>query len=456
MKKILCAFMLLVTSPGYAQEQNFDMFRFSPPKGWKKQAMENATWYSTTNNATQTWCQLMLVRSTVSKGSAAADFESEWKQLVVDAYKEYGIADLPLEQEMNTMNGWEQRNAMGKFLFNKDTATVVLITFSDGQRCGSIKILTNSKSYGKEIGDFLESIQPQSSAANAGKKHTPVVESVQSVSDGYTFTTTNFDDGWTSVVKEDWVEATKNNVKVLLHYPRAENSKYYSNREEERRLFWDLLVAPRYSNLRQFEDWPSNLPETAYFSGGFLTDNTTGKEVWVTLFSKGKSGWIEIITPDKNTFVQTFGIRDPHFYYTDWEPLLKLSGFNRFAVGEKDLTGKWSNEFQGSTNYYNLYTGLYTGSNTFASRQHFEFRENKTYHWDLVIANGGAGSVMKVDQTKASGTWKMANNWQVWFSEIERSQKTYNAYFSCFKGGRILWLQDVSYGSYTAYGKISN
>jgi hypothetical protein len=245
--------MLLVTSPGYAQEQNFDMFRFSPPKGWKKQAMENATWYSTTNNATQTWCQLMLVRSTVSKGSAAADFESEWKQLVVDAYKEYGIADLPLEQEMNTMNGWEQRNAMGKFLFNKDTATVVLITFSDGQRCGSIKILTNSKSYGKEIGGFLESIQPENATA-------------QPVPDGFTFTTTNFDDGWTSVVKEDWVEATKNNVKVLLHYPRAENSKYYSNREEERRLFWDLLVAPRYSNLRQFEDWPSNLPARRFGS----------------------------------------------------------------------------------------------------------------------------------------------------------------------------------------------
>ena len=456
MKQLITGILLLVVTTAFAQQQSYEMFTFNPPKGWKKQELENATVYSVTNEVKKSWCQLVLVKSTVSKGYAATDFESEWKQLVVDSYKEYGITDQPIEQESSTMNGWEVRSGMGKFLFNKDTATVALIMFSNGQRCGSVKIVSNSSSYGKEIGAFLESIQPENATAKAGEKVAPIVATTQPVPDGYTFTTTNFDDGWTSVVKEDWVEATKNNVKVLLHYPRPENSKYYSNREEERRLFWDLLVAPRYSNLRQFEDWPSNLPETAYFSGGLLTDNTTGKDVWVTLFSKGKSGWIEIITPDKNAFVQAFGIRDPHFYFTDWEPLLKLSGLNRFAVGEKDLAGKWSNEFQGSTNYYNLYTGLYTGSTTFASRQYFEFRANKSYNWDLVMANGASGTSMKVDNAKASGSWKLLNNWQVWLSEIERSQKTYNAYFSCFKGGRILWLQDISYGSYTAYGKISN
>lgn len=50
--------------------------------------------------------------------------------------------------------------------------------------------------------------------------------------------------------------------------------------------------------------------------------------------------------------------------------------------------------------------------------------------------------------------FKLVNNWQIWFSEIERSPKTYNAYFSCIKGGRILWLQDTGYGNYTAYRKI--
>ncbi len=447
MKQVITGILLLVVTTVVAQ-QHYEMFSFNAPKGWKKQDLENAVVYSVTNDARKSWCQLVLVKSTVSKGNMASDFESEWKQLVVDSYKDYGITDQPIEQESSAMNGWEVRTGMGKFLFNKDSATVALITFSDGQRCGSIKIASNSSSYGKEIDAFLESVRPE--------KPAPIVATTQAVSDGFTFTTTNFDDGWTSVVKEDWVEATKNNVKVLLHYPRAENSKYYPDRDEQRRVFWDLLVAPRYSNMRQYENWPSSLPENAYFSGALLTDKATGKDVWVTLFSKGQSGWIEIITPDKNSFVQAFGIQNPDNYFGDWEPLVRLSGLNRFAVGEKDLAGKWSSEFQGSTNYYNLYTGLYSGSTTFASRQYFEFRSNKSYTWDLVMANGASGTSMKVDNAKANGSWKLLNNWQIWLSEIERSQKTYNAYFSCFKGGRILWLQDISYGSYTAYGKISN
>ena len=38
---------------------------------------------------------------------------------------------------------------------------------------------------------------------------------------GVAFTTTNFDDGWTSTVHEDWVEVTKGNIKVLIHYPKS-------------------------------------------------------------------------------------------------------------------------------------------------------------------------------------------------------------------------------------------
>jgi hypothetical protein len=61
---------------------------------------------------------------------------------------------------------------------------------------------------------------------------------------------------------------------------------------------------------------------------------------------------------------------------------------------------------------------------------------------------------MDVQQAKSSGTYKHMGDWQIWFPEIEKKARTYNAYFSCIKGGRILWLQDTGYGSYTAYGKV--
>jgi hypothetical protein len=32
--------------------------------------------------------------------------------------------------------------------------------------------------------------------------------------------------------------------------------------------------------------------------------------------------------------------------------------------------------------------------------------------------------------------------------------RLYNAYFSCIKGARLLWLQDTGYGGYTSFGKV--
>jgi len=36
--------------------------------------------------------------------------------------------------------------------------------------------------------------------------------------------------------------------------------------------------------------------------------------------------------------------------------------------------------------------------------------------------------------------------WQLSFSDIEGKPRTYNVYFSCIKGARILWIGDTAYG----------
>jgi hypothetical protein len=174
----------------------------------------------------------------------------------------------------------------------------------------------------------------------------------------------------------------------------------------------------------------------------------------VTLFEKARTGWIEIITKDKQSFVNAFGINNPDSYFSEWDPLMKLASYNKFAVGEQDLPGKWSNDFSGSSSYYSVYTGIYTGSTTYASRVTFTFDKSKKYKWHLVVASGGTGIRTSVEQVNANGVYKHLSNWQLWFSDIEKKPKTYNAYFSCIKGGRILWLQDTGYGDYSSFGKI--
>lgn len=457
MKPLSIFLFLLVQCSSKAQQQTFDIFTFTPPQKWTKSSKENSLLFAITNNSQRTWAQIDMLKKTASLGTAEADFKSEWQELVV---KRYGVNSEPLSIDTQTYQGWKLYTGLGKFVFNKDTASVLLNTYSDGVNCASFLLLSNTTAYGNVMDEFVASLNL--SAPETAQQQTTAAEPVQTThstasNDGYQFNTSNFDDGWTSVVKEDWVEATKGSIKVLLHYPRAEDSKYYSQYDEHVNVFWNLLVAPRYSNLRQYQTPGYNhSSEPGLFAAGLLNDNSTRKDVWVVLFSKGKSGWIEVIAPDKKSFVQAFGIDNPDRYFSNWDPLLRLTGMNRFAVGENDLVGKWSNEFSGSTAYYNTYTGLYTGSTTYASRVNYVFQKNKTYSWDLAMGSGATGTTMKVDQAKAKGTWKLLSNWQLWCSEIERRSVTYNVYFSCIKGARILWLQDVSYGSYTAYGKISN
>jgi hypothetical protein len=64
----------------------------------------------------------------------------------------------------------------------------------------------------------------------------------------FQFSTTNWDDGWVSNIKEDWVEVTKGDVKVLLHYPQA-STNIAADPEPYVNNAWNILVSKRYNNL---------------------------------------------------------------------------------------------------------------------------------------------------------------------------------------------------------------
>jgi len=276
-------------------------------------------------------------------------------------------------------------------------------------------------------------------------------------SSGFSFTTINFDDGWVSTVHEDWVEVTKSNVKVLIHYPNETTSKYISDSDEAKRIAWNTLVAPRYSNLQNYFVAKCAL---SYIEGSFvsgtLTDNQTGQTVYVALFKRDSSPWIEFIAPNINAFGQGTGfnvaVLNDYVRNEEWDALQKFEGYNKFAVAASDLTGTWTNNFGGYTQYVNAYTGADAGMNTHSSTQTFEFLVDGSYNWSIGVASGFVGNI-KFSGAKSSGKFTNPNNWQIHFSELEGKPRLYNAYFSCVKGARILWLQDTGYGGYSSYGR---
>lgn len=454
-------FLVLAYSSFAQQKETFDLATYSVPRGWQKTSNDkNVVAYATTNNQKGTYCQIGIYASTKSKGSLQADFESEWQELVVKTYKPSSKPELlPKSWE----NGWDIQAGLAPFEFNGAKSAATLVTASDQLRCISVVILTNTEEYEADIDKFVSSVvlpkvglgsESDNIEAPASKKqpvNSPAIKSP------FTFTTTNFDNGWTSTVQEDWVHVLKGDMVVLLHYPTSRIDVSSMDYKTISNNAWNTLVAPRYSNLNNFVLFSGTLDyERPYFVAADVTDNATGKKVYVVLFKKGNTGWIEFITSDKNSFVRSFGLDISKVDYyaegTIWDPMKKMADYNKFAVGAADLKGKWSNSFTGMTQYVNVYTGLDAGATAHSSTEFFEFKSANTYHWQIAVADGMVGN-QKFQGAKSDGTFSLPNNWQIDFSDLEGKPKTYNAFFSCIKGARVLWLEDTAYPGYTAFGK---
>lgn len=142
----------------FAQKEAFDLTTYTPPKGWQKDVNKTVTSFTISNQKTNSWCRINLVKSTISKGSIEKDFESEWKELVVKSYKP---TEAPTLNDATDAKGWKIKTGAVKFTFNKADALAMLTTMSGFERCVSIIATTNSQEYLKDIETFLTSVELQ-------------------------------------------------------------------------------------------------------------------------------------------------------------------------------------------------------------------------------------------------------------------------------------------------------
>lgn len=455
MKKI-CFFIwcAVITVSAYAQKEIFDIISFTAPQGWDKAAKTSVNTYTIVNKQKGTWCQIGVYSSTTSKGDIAQDFESEWQELIV---KQYKTTEAPQVTDIPEADGWKIKSGGAKFIFNNADALALLTTFSGYGKAVSIIAATNTQDYITDLQNLIASVELSKPDTTLNiVNNAPVNNGTTPLSTGnFAFSTTNFDDGWTSVEKEDWAEVTKGNIRVLLHYKHPQADAYNSDVMAGEKNAWNILVAPRYSNAANMNFKPHYSWQTIEFADADLTEAATGKQVYVVFFKKhysnGSGTHMEFICPDRQTFENEFGRYNAE---ESWDKVEKMAGYNRFAIGASDLSGTWTSNFSGMTQYVNAYTGASAGADTHASSQKFVFGANNTYNWDIGMASGFVGSI-KFQSAKSKGTFTILSPWQVRFSEMEGKPKTYDAYFSCSKGARVLWLSDITYPGYTAFGKAN-
>ncbi|HMK19434.1 MAG TPA: hypothetical protein VK492_14625 [Chitinophagaceae bacterium] len=460
MKKIFLLSVLCVfVGKAFAQKETFDIATYTVPKTWKKKRTESAVQFSKEDAAKGTYCLITLYKAVPGTTNSKENFDLAWTSVVKEMVN---VSAAPEMQPSAKEDDWEVESGYAAFESDGEKGVALLVTSTGYNKMVNLIILTNTDAYETEMTSFIGSISLKKQTQAINKTPTTQEKNTQSTSsaknDGFTFTTTNFDDGWTSTVQEDWVEVTKGNIKVLIHYPR-EGTIFPADPEPLTNAAWNILVAPRYSKLRDYKTAYITTYNRPYLGFGYLTENSTGKEVFVLLFRQGQTGWLEFVTPDKNSFIQQYKF-DPSTIRWDSEtdllnPLVQMTNYNKFAVAAADFKGEWSSDFSGVQQLYNVYTGDYAGMNLNQSNETFQFAAGNTYNWKLIAVNGMVGNA-KFAQVKSAGKFTVLNNWQVKFSDIERKPRTYNAHFSCIKGARLLHLLDAQTpgsGIYTVYGK---
>lgn len=446
-------------SAGFSQQEIYGFVSYTPPAGAKKEVKETCVIYSNTDNKKKTWCQIGIYKETASKGSIDLDFESEWNAIV----QPLGVTSAPQASDVQEFDGWKVKSGAGVFVFNGRNSSSSLTVISGYNICFSIVGNTNSSDYVPAIQHFLSGLQltkPENTQPVQGEH--PAVQlpdntPAPAFKDNFVFNTTNFDDGWVSTVQPDWVAVTKGNVKVLLHYPK-DGTIFPADPGPMTDAAWNILVAPRYSNIRNYKTAYVNTYNRPYIGMAALTDNATQQSVFVVLFHQS-AGWLEVVTPDKNTFMQHFHF-DPEVirWDSDADVLKTLDGMvgrNRFAVSASDLngTGEWNNRFSSNTFFSNYYTGAYAGMSTYSSSQWFVFGNNQSFTWELIAANTDRGQT-KVANANGGGKFTVVNNWQISFDKIEGKEKLYDVYFTAIKGGRVLFMNDAKFpgsGVFTGY-----
>ncbi len=428
----------LLPQPAQAQRETIDPFTFTAPPGFSKQPRKSGVVFSTTDNRKGTWCQIAIYSATTGKGAPEADYESEWKTLAVPL----GIVSTPTNTPVAERNGWKVRTTVGSFAFEKKTAAVALTTFSSASQAASILATYNSPDCLNPVESLIRSLElrPPSSAP-ATTSQAPLTSPAPP--SRYSYTNTKFDDGWNAAAADGWTEVIKGNLKVVIHYPHPQADVYNSVLRDADLNAWNLLVTPRYSNVRNLQWRSIQSFESITFVQADATDRASGNAVHVVLFkkhySKGNGRYLEFIAPTRAAYEAEFGP-----YHNDefnWERNANFQSRNKFAVSAADLTGTWGASDYASLSYYNVSSGRFAGATATSTADSYTFFPGNTYQSDHTGASGAVGA-QRWSRQVYKGAFTV-RDWTITLTNrFQGASETFNCQFEAIRGGRILLLTD--------------
>ncbi len=452
MRKMLFGFFCVLTSMFvYSQKGSYDLVNYTLPASgsWTKDQNNSFitfTYIDKQNN----WCQIIIYKATASSGNIDSDFNAEWNELTA---KNLSITSGPKRSGVKKIGQWTSVVGEGKALFDGLEMFIRHQVISNAGNRISVIGKTNSTKFLKTIEEVNNSVTLRKSPAEntqvdhnannspANREPDKLVEKNAPVK--YQFQNTNWDDGWITTAGEEWAVVTKANTRVLIHYPNKQADAYNSVLKEGLQNAWNILVAPRYTNIRNYELKPIQSFESIAFAEADATEKVTGKQVHIVLFKKhysnGNGRYLEFVTADKRAYEQEFGAyRNEEF---GWDKVSGMQGRNRFAVAAADLTGKWASSDYASLSYYYVNGGGFAGATATSIANEFTFFNGGKYESDHAGASGVVGN-QKFSRQIYKGNF-VVSDWQMELTNrFEGAAEKYGCYFEAVRGGRILMMTD--------------
>jgi hypothetical protein len=446
MKQLLLLCMIAVSCKAISQQQTFDIINYTAPKTWKKKPSADALQFTTENASSGGYCIITLYKSVPGGDDPTVNFNASWDALVKETFS---LEAAPEMQPMQEEDGWKALSGYASFEKDGTKGVALLVTTTGFGKAVNALILTNSGEYETVIGEFLGGINLKKPTVT----NEPVIKTTATNTNnekpatqtGYTFSSTNFDDGWVSTIGNDWILVTKEKTKVYLLYPVPYNAMDFSGTGvRDRDYYWDKVVSKYFTiETKQYNDngevIGSFQPD---YVEGWARNKQTGERCFIgmRLSVVPKAAYITIAAvPDEATLRQMFPKANEK-YVSD---LANMSSYNKFAVGPKDLVGTWADS-KTATMQWNYVTPSgyegYAGMTVAATSATFNFNANGTY---TSIHNGATGVVgaLNTFQQNYKGKYTMAN-WNVtatnrWDGKTE----SFDASFEVIRGGRLLHLR---------------
>jgi hypothetical protein len=451
MRKTLFVFLcVLIAMFSYSQKGSYDLVNYSLPVigNWMKEQKNSFITFTCINNDNN-WCQIIIYKATAASGNIDSDFNAEWKELTA---KNLSITAGPKRSGVRKIGQWTSVVGEGKAIF--DGLEMFIrhqVLTGDGNRISVIG-KTNSTKFLKTIEEVNNAITlrkspAENTPANNNANNAPVSKGpdkqAETASVRYQFQNTNWDDGWITTAAENWAIVTKANTRVLIHYPNKQADAYNSVLKNGLQNAWNILVAPRYADIKNFELKPVQSFESIAFAEADATEKATGKQVHIVLFKKhysnGNGRYLEFLTTDKRAFEQEFGAyRNEEF---GWDKVSGMQNRNRFAIAATDLVGKWASSDYASLSYYYVNGGGFAGATATSIANEFTFFNTGKYESDHAGASGVVGN-QKFSRQVYKGSF-VASDWQMELTNrFEGASEKYNCYFEAVRGGRILIMTD--------------